>query len=152
MQEIGKLQKARAPTRSGKGQRKPRSVTKADEPSRSREWQHPTSCRKKCLANPLREKGVEHTEIELGEKQNLDHLPVAATTDRTPTHANFSDPGRFRTKAAAALQTNEREPVFVPRPGRGPRPEHRWGEHLKSTQSCNTELPTLPAEQIPAFC
>ena len=76
-------QSHKSSTRSGKGQRKPPSITKANEPTRSRQLQEPTNSRKKCLANPLRESASTNRD-EMEEHQRTDQLPVAATTDRTP--------------------------------------------------------------------
>ena len=76
-------QEHKPPTRSGKGQRKPRFFTKAAEPTRSREWQQPTDSRKKCLANPLRARALTKQKMQWKKHQKLDQLPVAATTDRT---------------------------------------------------------------------
>ena len=71
-------------TRSGKGQRKPPSITKADEPTRSRQLQEPRNPRMKCLANPQRESAL--TKQGMNENSNIDQLQ-AATTDRTPPQA-----------------------------------------------------------------
>ena len=43
--------------------------------------------------------------------------PVTPRGNAGRKKANFSNPGRFRTKAAAALQTNEREPLILTPPG-----------------------------------
>ena len=80
------MQTHKSPTRSGKGQRKPPPITKADEPTRSRQLQEPTNSRKKCLANPQRESALTKQDMN-GKQQRIDQLPVAATTDRTPPHA-----------------------------------------------------------------
>ena len=80
------MQSHKSSTRSGKGQRKPPSITKADEPTRSRQLQEPTNSRKKCLANPQRESALTKQDM-IGTQSSIDQLHVAATTDRTPQQA-----------------------------------------------------------------
>ena len=77
------MQTHKSSTRSGKGQRKPPSITKAYEPTRSRQLQEPTNPRKKCLANPQRESALTKQEM-IGTQNSIDQLRAAATTDRTP--------------------------------------------------------------------
>ena len=78
------MQTQKSSTRSGKGQRKPPSITKADEPTRSRQLQEPRNPRMKCLANPQRESAL--TKQGMNKNSNIDQL-LAATTDRTPPQA-----------------------------------------------------------------